>query len=109
MNKRVITGHSAIDNEDYIVVKKNSEKWAGSLLGFVTGSLISLLLIDVAQPVLLLIIVIVGTFFGLIIAPGGRTESIPRHRIEKILEKRNFVKVYYTTGNYLPQHSKKML
>lgn len=107
MSKKFITGHKIIESANYVEVIKNSEKATTGLLGFVTGCLISLLLVSSIPVEGFILIVFCLTIAGILIGDAGYAESIPRQRVERIVKKHNHVKIYYTTAPLPSNHTRK--
>lgn len=95
MSKEKIIGHETIENGQYLVVVQRSERPLGGLLGFIFGTLISLLFIEAMTIVQIATVLLFSALAGYIFSRGQTTREVLKHRVVSITRKRNYVAVYY--------------
>lgn len=95
MSTKIVTGHFATENEQYVIVTQRSERPLGAVLGFVIGCLIVLVMLDNLTVIEILLTLLVTVLIGAIFSSSSRSESIPRHRVVSIQKSLGRVDVVY--------------
>lgn len=96
----VVTGYKAVEGSRYVTVLERSKGPMGGLLGFILGTLISLLIIDQISADWFIGIVVTCTLLGYLFSDEKSSKDIPKNHIIRIIRKYNYVEVHYL----VPEH-----
>ena len=95
MSSGKIVGHEAIEDGQNVIVIQRSERPLGGLLGFIFGTLMSLIFSQEITEINMAIIILATTLIGCAFSKGPSTRAIQKHRVISITRKRNYAAVYY--------------
>lgn len=94
MNKEVIVGHTTSSDGEYFTIMRRSERPLCALLGFIAGCLIALFAHEDLELIEILMVLLIPALLGAIFSNGQHSETISKHRIDKIVEERNRIEVH---------------